>query len=338
VRRPIGVVAAISPNDCPMLLSMSKVGPALRVGNTVVLKPSPYTPLTVLQVGEFLSAILPAGVFQVVTGGEVVGAQLATHPLVREVSFTGSTAAGRTIAKYVSGDLKRLVLELGGNDPLIVLDDADPGKIAQEVFWRAFNNNGQAGVAPKRIYVAEKLRTALVDALAALADGAKVGDGMNPGVQLGPLNNAPQRARVAALVEEARAHGASVVAGGRPLGRDGYFYAPTIVTGVDPCERLVTEEQFGPALPVLGYRDLDDAIRWANEGTCGVGSSVWGADETCAARVADQLNTGLSWINTHATLPATFPFAGAELSGVGVEGSVPRLDSYSDFQTRYVAA
>lgn len=338
VRRPIGVVAAISPNNFPMLLSMSKVAPALRVGNTVVLKPSPYTPLTVLQVGEFLSSILPAGVFQVVTGGEVVGARLTTHPLVREVSFTGSAAVGRTIAENVSGDLKRLVLELGGNDPLIVLDDADPGKIAEEVFWRAFNNNGQTGVAPKRIYVAEELRAALVDALAALADGAKVGDGMNLGVQLGPLNNAPQRDRVAALVEEARAHGASVVAGGRPLGRYGYFYAPTIVTGVDPRERLVTEEQFGPALPILGYRDLDDAIRWANDGTHGLGSSVWGTDETRAAMVADQLNTGLSWINTHTTLPATFPFVGAELSGAGVEGSVPGLDSYSDFQTRYVVA
>jgi acyl-CoA reductase-like NAD-dependent aldehyde dehydrogenase len=338
VRRPIGVVAAISPSNFPMLLSMSKVAPALRVGNTVVLKPSPYTPLAVLQVGEFLSGILPAGVFRVVTGGEVTGAQLTTHPLVREVSFTGSIAVGRTIAENVSGDLRRLVLELGGNDPLIVLDDADPGQIAEEIFWLAFNNNGQVGVAPKRVYVAEELRAALVDALAALADGAKVGDGMNPGVQLGPLNNAPQRDRVAALVEEARAHGAAVVAGGRPLGRYGYFYAPTIVTGVDPRERLVTEEQFGPALPVLGYRDLDDAVRWANEGTYGLGSSVWGADETRAATVADQLNTGLSWINTHTALPAIFPFAGAELSGVGVEGSVSRLDSYSDFQTRYVAA
>jgi acyl-CoA reductase-like NAD-dependent aldehyde dehydrogenase len=338
VRRPIGVVGAISPSNFPVLLSMSKVAPALRVGNTVTLKPSPYTPLAVLQVGEFLSGILPAGVFQVVTGGEVVGARLTTHPLVREVSFTGSTAVGRTIAENVSGDLKRLVLELGGNDPLIVLDDADPRKIAEEIFWLAFNNNGQVGVAPKRVYVAEELRAALVDALAALADGAKVGDGMNPGIQLGPLNNAPQRDRVAALVEEARAHGASVVAGGRPLGRHGYFYAPTIVTGADPRERLVTEEQFGPALPVLGYRDLDDAVRWANEGTYGLGSSVWSADETRAAMVADQLNTRLSWINTHTALPATFPFAGAELSGVGVEGSVSGLDSYSDFQTRYVAA
>ncbi|MEV6841979.1 aldehyde dehydrogenase family protein [Actinoplanes sp. NPDC051411] len=336
-RRPLGVIAAIAPNNFPVLIAMAKVASALRVGNTVVLKPSPYTPLATARVGELLAGVLPPGVLTVVTGGDQVGRRLTGHELVRGISFTGSTEVGRAIARAVAGDLKRLTLELGGNDPLVVLDDVDPADVAEEIFWRAFNNNGQACVAPKRIFVPEERRPAFVAAFAELATAARVGRGDSPDVQLGPLNNAAQRDRVAELVDEARAHGATVVTGGTRPGNDGYFYPPTIVTDVDPGERLVVEEQFGPVLPVVGYRSVDDAVTWANAGMRGLGSSVWGADEKRAVAVADRLDAGVSWINTHTALSPTFPIGGMKWSGLGSEGGATGLDGYSAFQTRYVA-
>lgn len=187
-RRPLGVVAAIAPNNFPVLIAMAKVASALRVGNTVVLKPSPYTPLTTARVGELLAGVLPAGVLTVVTGGDQVGRRLTGHDLVRGISFTGSTEVGRAIARAAAGDLKRLILELGGNDPLVVLDDVDPADVAGEIFRRAFNNNGQACVAPKRIFVPEERRPAFVAAFAELAEGTRVGSGDSADVQLGPLN------------------------------------------------------------------------------------------------------------------------------------------------------
>jgi acyl-CoA reductase-like NAD-dependent aldehyde dehydrogenase len=336
-RRPLGVVAAIAPNNFPVLIAMAKVASALRVGNTVVLKPSPYTPLTTTRAGELLAAVLPPGVLTVVTGGDQVGRRLTGHELVRGISFTGSTEVGQAIARAAASDLKRLILELGGNDPLVVLDDVDPADVAEEIFWRAFNNNGQACVAPKRIFVPEQRRSAFVTAFAELANATRVGPGDIPDVQLGPLNNAVQRDRVAELVDEARTHGATVVTGGTRPDSEGYFYTPTIVTDLDPGERLVLEEQFGPVLPVIGYHDVDDAVSWANAGMWGLGSSVWGADEKRAIAVADRLDAGASWVNTHTALSPSFPFAGMKWSGLGIEGGIRGLDGYTAFQTRYVA-
>jgi acyl-CoA reductase-like NAD-dependent aldehyde dehydrogenase len=336
-RRPLGVIAAIAPNNFPVLIAMAKVAPALRLGNTMVLKPSPYTPVTTARVGELLSAVLPAGVLRVVTGGDQVGRRLTGHESVRGISFTGSTEVGRSIARAAAGDLKRLTLELGGNDPLIVLDDVDPATVAEEIFWRGFNNNGQACVAPKRIFVPEARRGAFVEAFASLATGARMGAGDLPDVQLGPVNNAAQRDRVAALVAEARAHGATIVTGGETPDGDGYFYPPTIVTDLDPGERLVVDEQFGPAMPVIGYDTIEDAIAWAGAGMWGLGSSVWSADETRAIAVADQIEAGASWINTHTALSPGFPIGGVKWSGLGAEGGLRGLDGYTAFQTRYIA-
>lgn len=337
VRRPLGAVAAIAPFNFPIFIGFAKVASALRVGDTVVLKPSPYTPLATLRLGELLGKILPAGVLNVLSGGDEIGPMMTTHPLARAVSFTGSIATGKKIAAAAGDDLKRMILELGGNDPAIVLDDVDVDAVAEQLFPRAFNNNGQACVAPKRIYAPREIRSALVDAFADRARAAKVGDGFLPATVLGPLTNAPQRDWVAGLVTDAVAHGARVVTGGRPIGGAGYFYEPTIVTDVSDGVRLVDEEQFGPALPIVEYTDIDDALRRANSGMFGLGGSVWSADTERAAAVAQRLETGLSWVNTHTALSPALPFGGAKWSGLGTEGSPRGLDGYSDFQVIYRA-
>jgi acyl-CoA reductase-like NAD-dependent aldehyde dehydrogenase len=337
VRRPLGAVAAIAPFNFPIFIGFAKVASALRVGDTVVLKPSPYTPLATLRLGELLGKILPAGVLNVLSGGDEIGPMMTTHPLARAVSFTGSIATGKKIAAAAGDDLKRMILELGGNDPAIVLDDVDVDAVAEQLFLRAFNNNGQACVAPKRIYAPREIRSALVDAFADRARAAKVGDGFLPATVLGPLTNAPQRDWVAGLVTDAVAHGARVVTGGRPIGGAGYFYEPTIVTDVSDGVRLVDEEQLGPPQPIVEYTHIDDAVRRANSGMFGLGGSVWSADTERAAAVAQRLETGLSWVNTHTALSPALPFGGAKWSGLGTEGSPRGLDGYSDFQVIYRA-
>jgi acyl-CoA reductase-like NAD-dependent aldehyde dehydrogenase len=326
VRRPLGAVAAIAPFNFPIFIGFAKVASAL-----------PYTPLATLRLGELLGKILPAGVLNVLSGGDEIGPMMTTHPLARAVSFTGSIATGKKIAAAAGDDLKRMILELGGNDPAIVLDDVDVDAVAEQLFPRAFNNNGQACVAPKRIYAPREIRSALVDAFADRARAAKVGDGFLPATVLGPLTNAAQRDWVAGLVTDAVAHGARVVTGGRPIGGAGYFYEPTIVTDVSDGVGLVDEEQFGPALPIVEYTDIDDAVRRANSGMFGLGGSVWSADTERAAAVAQRLETGLSWVNTHTALSPALPFGGAKWSGLGTEGSPRGLDGYSDFQVIYRA-
>jgi acyl-CoA reductase-like NAD-dependent aldehyde dehydrogenase len=337
VRRPLGPVAVIAPWNFPITIAIGKVAPALRAGNTVVLKPSPYTPLSTLKLGEILRGVLPAGVLNVLSGGAELGAAMTTHPLARKISFTGSTATGKKIAAAAADDLKRLTLELGGNDPAIVLDDADPVHVAGRLFAAAFSNSGQVCVAPKRIYVAEALLPALVDALADRARAVKVGDGADAGTDLGPLNNAPQRDRVAGLVADALARGGTAVAGGGVMEGPGYFFAPTILTGVEDGVGIVDEEQFGPALPVIAYRDVEDALERANASTFGLGGSVWSADPERAAGVAERLESGMSWINTHTALAPDQPFAGTKWSGIGVEGGTWGLDGFTDLQLLYRA-
>ncbi|WP_436788921.1 aldehyde dehydrogenase family protein [Yinghuangia sp. YIM S10712] len=335
VRRPIGPVAAITPWNYPLTLAFWKLAPALRAGNTVVLKPSPYTPLSTLLVGAILRDVLPPGVVNTVSGGDRLGAWMTAHPLARKISFTGSVETGKRVAAAAAPDLKRLTLELGGNDAAIVLDDADIPAIADKLFWGAFANNGQVCSAVKRVYVPRPLHDDLVDALAERAASVRVGDGTADGVRLGPVNNRPQFERVSDLVTDALAHGATAAAGGHPLELGdgcGYFYAPTILTGVDENTRVVAEEQFGPALPVLSYTDLDDAVERVNAGHFGLGGSVWSADPGRACDVAARLDVGTAWVNTHLALAPAQPFGGAKWSGLGVENGPWGLYGFTELQ------
>ena len=318
--RPYGVVAAITPWNFPVTTAMSKIAPALLGGNTMVLKPSPFTPLSTLMVGTLLSQVLPKGVLNVISGGNDLGAQLTAHPLVRKISFTGSVPTGKQVAQSAASDLKRVTLELGGNDPAIVLDDADPAQIAPQLFWSAFMNCGQICIAVKRVYAPEAIFEPLVAAIAKLAREVKVGDGMDPQSQLGPINNAMQLERVSGLVDDARQRGATIHAGGERLPRKGYFFAPTVLTGAGDDTRVVAEEQFGPVLPLLPYRSLDDAIERANATHYGLGASVWSKSPERASEVAKQIDAGTVWINQHLALSPHAPFGGAKWSGIGDAG------------------
>ena len=331
-RRPLGVVAAITPWNFPLTLAFWKIAPALLAGNTLVLKPSPFTPLTTLKVGELLRDVFPSGVLNIVSGGDELGAWMTSHPVPRKVSFTGSVETGKKVALSAAPDLKRVTLELGGNDPAIVLEDADPAAVASAIFAGAFANNGQVCSAIKRVYVPEALYDDVVEGLAAHARSIKVGEGTEEGVKLGPINNAPQYERVKELVADALSSGATAVTGGRAMDRPGYFFEPTILTGLSDGTRIVDEEQFGPALPVIPYRHLGDAVDRANATHFGLSGSVWGADADRAAEVAAQLECGTAWVNTHLALAPQQPFGGFKWSGIGVENGPWGLAEFSEFQ------
>ena len=336
-RRPHGVVAAITPWNYPVSLATWKVAPALLAGNTVVLKPSPFTPLATLRLGEILGEVLPAGVLNVVSGGDALGAWMTSHPAVRKISFTGSVATGKLVAQAAAPDLKRVTLELGGNDPAIVLPDVDVARIAKRLFWGAFENCGQVCSAIKRVYVPESLYEPMVAHLAEIAQGVNVGNGLDEDSQLGPVNNQPQFERVQELVEDARASGGRMVAGGQRVGDRGYFYAPTIVADLADGARLVDEEQFGPVLPVVRYTTVDDAIERANATHFGLSGSVWSRDTARAEEVAKQLECGTAWVNQHLNVLPHAPFGGAKWSGIGVENGPWGLLGFTEIQTVNVA-
>jgi acyl-CoA reductase-like NAD-dependent aldehyde dehydrogenase len=337
IRRPMGVVAAITPWNFPLILAAWKIGPALLAGNTMVLKPSPFTPRSTLLMAELLNEVLPPGVLNAVSGGDELGRWMTSHPTPRKISFTGSVATGKHVAASAAPDLKRVTLELGGNDAAILLDDADPGAIAEKLFQGAFGNSGQICSAIKRVYVPEALHDDVVDALAARADATKVGDGMDAETELGPINNRPQYERVSELVAEALAQGATAAAGGAPMEGPGYFFPPTVLTGVAEGTRIVDEEQFGPALPVIAYRDLDDAVARANATRFGLSGSVWSADPDRAAAVASRLECGTAWVNAHLALAPHQPFGGCKWSGLGVENGPWGLASFTEIQVQYRA-
>ncbi|MGW5940593.1 aldehyde dehydrogenase family protein [Streptomyces celluloflavus] len=318
--RALGPVAAIVPWNFPLQLASAKFAPALAAGNTMVLKPSPFTPLATRLLGTVLATALPKDVLTIVTGREPLGARLAAHPGIRHVTFTGSIPTGRAVAKAAAASLARVTLELGGNDAAILMEDVDVERIADRLFWAAFRNCGQVCMAVKRVYAPARLHSHVVEALAQRAKTAVVGAGLDPRSQLGPVNNAPQLARVEHYTAQALADGARAAAGGhRPAG-PGYFFAPTILTDVPPDSPVVTEEQFGPVLPVLPYRTLDEALDAANGTGFGLGGSVWGTDLDRAEAVAGRLECGTAWINHHAELSLAQPFAGIKESGVGVAG------------------
>lgn len=318
--RPLGPVAAIVPWNFPLQLAAAKFAPALAAGNTVILKPSPHTPLATRLLGSVLASALPADVLTVVTGLEPLGARLVSHPGIRHVTFTGSVPTGRAVAEAAAASLARVTLELGGNDAAVLLDDVEVDRIADRLFWAAFRNCGQVCMAVKRVYVPARLHTQVVEALAERARAVAVGPGLDPGTRLGPVNNAPQLARVEQITQQALAAGARAAAGGRRPAGPGYFFAPTILTDVPPDSPVVTQEQFGPVLPVLPYRSLDEAVDAANGTGFGLGGSVWSTDPDRAEAVAGQLECGTAWINHHAELSLAQPFAGVKNSGVGVAG------------------
>ncbi|MGQ0624431.1 MAG: aldehyde dehydrogenase family protein [Sporichthyaceae bacterium] len=332
-RRPIGVVGAILPWNAPLLILAEKVGSAFAAGNTVVVKASPLAPLTVLALGDLLAEQLPPGVLSILVGDQQLGSALVEHPGVGMISFTGSTRAGREIMAAAAPRLKRLSLELGGNDAAIVLSDVDVAAVAPKIFHGAFYRSGQICAAIKRVYAHRDVYPAMVEALAGIAAATVVGDPFTDGVALGPLSNAMQRDRVAALVEDARAAGATIVTGGQPIGDRGSFYAPTIVTGAGGQVALVAEEQFGPALPVLPYDDLDEAVAAANGTDYGLGASVWGSDTALAGEVAARLDAGSVWVNRHGVLAPDIPFGGTKQSGVGRANGDVGVDSYSELIT-----
>jgi acyl-CoA reductase-like NAD-dependent aldehyde dehydrogenase len=336
LRRPVGTVAAITPWNFPLGTVIAKVAPGLAAGCTMIVKPSPFTPLSALRLGELARDILPAGVLNVVGGSDEVGAWMTAHPVPRMVSFTGSIATGKRIAASAAPDLKRVTLELGGNDPAIVLDDVNVGDVADGVYDNAFANCGQVCVAVKRVYVPERLHAEFVEALAARARSAKLGDGQHEDTDLGPLCNQMQFDRVSDLVSDARRQGAQVAAGGRPAGGPGYFFEPTVLSGVGDDSRIVAEEQFGPAIPVLPYRDLPDAVRRANDTHFGLGASVWTSDPERGAALAPSIESGTVWVNTHQAAVPGQPFGGLKWSGVGVEGGPWGLEAFTDLQVVHV--
>ncbi len=318
-RRPYGVVAAITPWNYPVIVAAGKIGAALRTGNTVVLKPSPFTPLSTLRLGELLQDVLPPGVLNVIAGGDELGKSMIRHGAVRKISFTGSTEAGRQILAAAAPDLKRTTLELGGNDAAVVLDDVDPAAIAGKLFWGAFQNSGQVCSAIKRLYVHERVYEPVAQALTALAQAVRVGDGLDPDSELGPVSTAPQFARVQELVEAGRLHGGRVRTGGVRTGARGYFFAPTLFEDLPDDSRLVSEEQFGPVLPLLRYADVDAAIERANATPFGLSGSIWSASTERARALADRLDCGTVWINQHLMVVSASPVAGHKWSGIGVE-------------------
>ena len=336
-RRPHGVVAAITPWNYPVSLAALKIAPALLAGNTVVLKPSPFTPLATLKVGEILRGVLPPGVLNIVSGGDSLGVLMTTHPAVRKISFTGSVATGKLVAAAAVPDLKRVTLELGGNDPAIVLPDVAPGDVASQLFWGAFENCGQVCSAIKRVYVPAGKYKQYLEALAVVAAAAVVGDGLDKATQIGPINNAQQFERVNELVDDAKRHGARVIHGGARIGDRGYFYAPTIVGDVTDGIRLVDEEQFGPVLPIVPYNEVDDAVARANATHFGLSGSVWSSDVDRASDVACRLECGTAWVNQHMSILPDAPFGGVKWSGIGVENGPLGLLEFTQIQTLHIA-
>ena len=331
-RKPVGVVGSITPWNFPVLIAVWHVLPALRTGNTVVIKPSPYTPLATLRFVELLNEVLPEGVVNSVSCDDRssnLGADMATDPVIRKIVFTGSCATGKKVMQSAASTMKRLTLELGGNDAGIVLPDADPKAIAEGLFWGAFLNNGQTCAAMKRLYVHASIHDEVCEHLAAFARQVPMGDGMDEKNVLGPVQNRMQFDKVARLVADAKKKG-QVLTGGEP--GEGLFFPATIVAGLKNGDALVDEEQFGPALPVIRYTDVEEAIRAANDSENGLGGSVWSKDIEHAKRIASRLECGSVWINKHGAIQPNAPFGGVKASGLGVEFAEEGLKEYTDAQ------
>lgn len=325
--RPLGVVVGITAWNFPLALACAKLAPALLAGNSLILKPAPTTPLVALSLAVHCQAIFPAGVVNVITDANDLGPILTSHPDVAKIGFTGSTATGRAILASAATGPKRATLELGGNDPAIVLDDADIGATAQAIFAYAFFNCGQACLAIKRVYVPTALYEAMCSELVRLARAARVGDGLDPATQIGPLQNLAQFEKIAHYVDAARQAG-TLVAGGERVTTAGFFITPAIVRDAVDGDPLVDEEQFGPILPLIPYSDLEGLVDRLNAGPFGLGASVWGRDVTRAEAIAERIESGQVWVNQHIAIAPHIPMAGFRTSGLGVEQSEEGLAEY----------
>ena len=336
-RKPLGVIGSITPWNFPLMIAIWHVMPALRSGNTVVIKPSEFTPLTTLRAVELMNELLPPGVLNIVTGDGSLGAAMSSHPDINKIVFTGSTATGKKIMQSAAGNLKRITLELGGNDAAIVLPDTDVAAAAPKIFATALFNNGQTCAALKRLYVHEDIYDEMCNALAAIAGSVKTGDGSVEGIDFGPIQNKTQFEKVCAIASEAKTSGARFLTGGEPVKGAGYFFPVTIVADIADDTRLVAEEPFGPILPVLKFSDVEDALRRANDSNNGLGGSVWSADVARATALASRLECGTAWVNGHAMIQPNMPFGGVKESGMGVEFGRYGLEEYTTIQSLYIA-
>lgn len=336
-RKPVGVVGSITPWNWPLLIATWHVMPAVRVGCTVVIKPSPFTPLSTLRLVQLMNEVLPPGVVNVVTGGAELGARLTDHAGVDKLVFTGSIATGKKVMESASRSLKRVTLELGGNDAGVILPGTNIEPLLEKLFWGCFINAGQTCAALKRLYVHESQYPKVVDQLASFVAKIPVGNGLEPRTLIGPVSNRMQLDKVIGLVAEARSHGARIVTGGtKPEGR-GFVYPLTVLADATDEMRVVKEEQFGPVIPIVRYRAIEDAIRRANSLEVGLGGSVWGDDPEAAAKYAERLECGTAWVNQHGAINPMTPFGGVKCSGIGVEFSVDGLKEYTTVQVLNVA-
>ncbi|WWG81740.1 aldehyde dehydrogenase family protein [Pseudomonas poae] len=335
-RKPLGVVASITPWNWPFMIAVWHITPALRAGNCVISKPSSLTPLSTLRLVEIIARHVPHGVINCVTGEQGFGSAITAHPGIQKIVFTGSTATGQSVMRGAAGNLKRLTLELGGNDAAIVLPGTPVHEVAEEIFQAAFLNMGQTCAALKRLYVHQSQYQAFAEALTQIAERQVVGDGLEPGVNFGPVQNLDQLELVQALVADARVQGARVLCGGARLDRPGFFYPPTLVADVTDGQRLVDEEQFGPVLPLIAYEDVEDVLRRANAGDMGLGGSVWGPDSEQAQALASRLESGVAWVNCHARIQPNTPFGGSKMSGFGVEFGLEGLLEFTGQQLLFV--
>jgi acyl-CoA reductase-like NAD-dependent aldehyde dehydrogenase len=320
-RKPLGVVAGICPWNFPLLITMYKLAPALMMGNTVIIKPAPTTPLTSLKLGELAKDVFPAGVLNILTDDNDLGPAITAHPGIAKVSFTGSTPTGKRIMASAADTLKRLTLELGGNDAAIVLDDVDPKTVAEGIFGAAFINSGQVCIALKRLYVHESIYDPMCEEIARLASNAVVGDGMDESSQFGPVQNRQQFDKVCDYIADAKANG-RIIAGGNVPEVPGFFVPLTVVRDILDGSRVVDEEPFGPVLPIIKYTNIDDVIARANASPFGLGGSVWSSNMERAHKIAAQIDSGTVWINQHCSFGPHIPFAPAKESGIGVEWGV----------------
>jgi succinate-semialdehyde dehydrogenase / glutarate-semialdehyde dehydrogenase len=332
MRRPIGVCVGIVPWNFPITLMGTKVGPALAAGNTIVVKPASSTPMTAIRVIELMQeAGFPKGVLNIVTGaGSTCGEELIANPKVRRVAFTGASNTGQHIMEMAGRDFKRVTLELGGSDPMIVCDDADLGRAASMAMVGRFFNCGQQCLGVKRLYVFESVADQFIEQLVSKAKKLKVGVGTEKDTRVGPLHTDAQRQEVQEQVEDAVKRGAKVLAGGKPVSgfKTTHFYEPTLLENVPHDARAVQEEVFGPALPIFRVKDLDEAIRLANSSMYGLGSSVWTKDLARASKAANKIQAGVTWVNSLHYGYDELPFGGVKMSGIGREHGPEALDYY----------
>jgi acyl-CoA reductase-like NAD-dependent aldehyde dehydrogenase len=330
-RTPLGVVAVIAPWNYPVLSLMTKIAPALFSGNTVVASPASTTPLTALSLAEHVLSVLPAGVMNVITDKNDLGEKLARHSDVAKITFTGSARTGMHVLQSASASLKRVTLELGGNDVAIVLDDADIGEVTPKIFMAAMLNNGQACHATKRVYAPRPMYDRLCDGLATLAKRAVLGNGMDASTQFGPIQNRAQYERVKIMIEDSRCKG-RIIAGGRLADRPGYFIAPTVVRDLADDARLVQEEQFGPVMLVFAYDDIGELMERLNSSECGLGGTIWAKNTMRALQIARKIDTGRMWVNSSMNINFKSPLGAITQSGFDLRLGRQELDDFTQLK------